>query len=335
VNTSGFPRVRLWRRRPRPDRDKSGSNRLRRRDVRILPRQNLNALNKFEEERHDQFGAIPNRVRAQPVRRLVRRAIIKNRAHFFASAERTQTRSVRHRQHRQTAVLTRRSKGRSSRPSPATCSSAARITRSNTDQALFFRNGQRAQEDVSRLRRHRAANHGFDFQKPAYSASSGSRGVASPRLLNERSDFSTRTRISGSSPAGAAVTTVGDIRRSVSNHRIQRALYLPSLGYGNGFDEIGPSSGSSSRTTVTFSREKPASSSASISATSHRRTTRSQLNGYYVVPDRPILDGSPQSIANLKNPSFFGGVGSGGQLQPPDAAPRLVHSGQRGDRRRP
>ena len=124
-------------------------------------------------------------------------------------------------------------------------------------------------------------------------------------------------------------TTVGDYpAERISINRIQRSLYLPSLSYGNGFDEIGPERRFQFKDTVTLSREKHSVKlGVDFSHIPFADDALYGLNGYYVFGTDQFLDGSPQSIANLKNPTFFGASRPGRQLQPADAAPGLVRPG--------
>ena len=309
VNTSGFPAefglatgglVQIV--------TKSGSNRLSGETFEYFRDKNLNALNKFEEERHDQFGDPKPGFRRNQFGGSFGGPIIKNRAHFFASAERTQTDQF-------VTVSTGKPQFYSALEGTflAPVTSNLFVGRAdhqiNTDQALFFRYGQEGgKKTCLGCGGTGAANHGFDFQKPAYSAVVGHTWVASPRLLNEirfQYAYAEYQVIPGGQQP---FTTVGDYpAERININRIQRALYLPSLGYGNGFDEIGPEQRFQFKDTVTFSREKHSVKlGVDFSHIPFADDALYNLNGYYVFPTDQFLDGSPQSIANLKNPSFFG-----------------------------
>jgi len=172
---------------------------------------------------------------------------------------------------------------------------------------------------VSRLRRHGAANHGFDFQKPAYSAVRRAHVGRLARLLNEIRFQYAYANIR-SSPAGQQpFTTVGDYPAERYQHQShQRALYLPRSRIRKRLRRIGPEPGFQFKDTVTFSRRK-AQRQARRRFQPHpiRDDALYNLNGYYVSRPTNSWTAVPKSIANLKNPSFLRRVGSGGQLQPP------------------
>ena len=92
VNTSGFPAefglatggyVQIV--------TKSGSNRWSGEAFEYFRDKSLNALNKFEEQRHDQFGEPKPGFRRNQFGGSFGGPIIKDRTHFFVSAERTKT----------------------------------------------------------------------------------------------------------------------------------------------------------------------------------------------------------------------------------------------------
>ena len=149
---------------------------------------------------------------------------------------------------------------------------------------------------------------GSIFREPAYSAVVGHTWVVSPRVLNEvrvQYAYAEYQVIPGGQEP---FTTVGDYPAArVSINRIQRSLYLPSLSYGNGFDEIGPEKRLQLKDTLTLSRESHNFKlGVDYSRIPFADDALYNLNGYYVFGSDQFLDGSPQSIANLKNPTFFG-----------------------------
>src|SRR5262249_24973754 len=92
----------------------------------------------------------------------------------------------------------------------------------------------------------------------------------------------------------------------ININRIQRALYLPSLGYGNGFDEIGPEKRFQFKDSLTFSREKHnVKMGVDFSHIPFADDALYEVKGYYVFVTDQFIDGSPQSIAILKNLTFF------------------------------
>lgn len=309
VNTSGFPAefglatgglVQIV--------TKSGSNRWSGEGFEYFRDKSLNALNKFEEQRHDQFGDPKPGFRRNQFGASLGGPIIKDRTHFFVSVERTKTDQY-------FTVSTGKPEFYSALEgtflAPVTSNMfVGRVDHQiNTDQTLFVRFGaEGGKKTCLGCGGTGAANHGFDFQKPAYSAAVGHTWVASPRLLNEirvQYAYAEYQVIPGGQEP---FTTVGDYPpERTSINRIQRALYLPSLGYGNGFDEIGPEKRFQIKDTVTLSREKHNwKAGVDFSHIPFADDALYNLNGYYVFGTDQFIDGSPQSIANLKNPTFFG-----------------------------
>ena len=126
----------------------------------------------------------------------------------------------------------------------------------NADQQLFVRYGQEGGKKTC-LGCGGTGASGFDFQKPARSTVVGHTWVVSPQLLNEirfQYAYAEYQVIPGGKEA---FTDVGDYPpERISIDRIERALYLPSLTYGNGFDELGPEKRFQFKDTITLSREK-------------------------------------------------------------------------------
>ncbi len=82
---------------------------------------------------------------------------------------------------------------------------------------------------------------------------------------------------------------------------------MPSLSYGNGFDELGPEKRAQFKDTLSLSREQHSFKlGVDYSYIPFSDDALYNLNGYYVFGTDQFLDGSSQSIANLKNPTFFG-----------------------------
>jgi len=309
VNTSGFPAefglatgglVQIV--------TKSGSNRWSGEAFEYFRDKSLNALNKFEQERHDQFGDPKPGFRRNQFGGSFGGPIVKNRTHFFVSAERTKTDQF-------ITVSTGKPQFYSALegtfPAPVTSNLfVGRVDHQiNTAQTLFFRYGQEGgKKTCLGCGGTGAANAGFDFQKPAYSAVVGHTWVVSPRLLNEMRFQYAYAEYQVIPGGQQPFTTVGDYPPDrISVNRIQRSLYLPSLSYGNGFDEIGPEKRYQFKDTVTFSREKHnIKLGVDFSHIPFADDALYNLNGYYVFGTDQFLDGSPQSIANLKTPSFFG-----------------------------
>jgi Carboxypeptidase regulatory-like domain len=309
VNTSGFPAefglatgglIQIV--------TKSGSNKWSGEAFEYFRDKSLNALNKFEQERHDQFGDPKPGFRRNQFGGSFGGPIVQNRTHFFVSAERTKTDQF-------FTVSTGKPQFYSALEgtflSPVT--SNLFVGRAdhqiNADQTLFFRYGQEGgKKTCLGCGGTGAANAGFDFQKPANSSVVGHTWVVSPRLLNEirvQYAYAEYQVIPGGKQP---FTAVGDYPPDrISINRIQRSLYLPSLSYGNGFDEIGPEKRLQLKDTVTLSREKHSVKlGVDFSHIPFADDALYNLNGYYVFGTDQFLDGSPQSIANLKNPSFFG-----------------------------
>lgn len=287
---------------------KSGSNRWSGEAFEYFRDKSLNALNTFERQRQDQFGDPKPGFRRDQFGGSLGGPIIKDRTHFFVSAERTKIDQF-------VTVST----GKPQFYSALEGTFLAPVTSNlfvgrmdhqiNSDQTLFVRYGQEGGKKACLgCGGTGAVNSGFDFQKPAYSAVVGHTWVVSPRLLNEirfQYAYAEYQVIPGGQQP---FTTVGDYPADrVSINRIQRSLYLPSLSYGNGFDEIGPEKRYQFKDTVTLSREKHTLKlGVDFSHIPFADDALYNLNGYYVFGTDQFLDGSPQSIAALKTPVFFG-----------------------------
>lgn len=287
---------------------KSGSNRWSGEGFEYFRDKSLNALNTFEQQRHDQFGDAKPGFRRNQYGASLGGPIVQNRTHFFVSAEHTTTDQF-------FTVSTGKpqfySAFEGTFPAPVTSDMfVGRLDHQiNSAQSLFFRYGQEGgKKTCLGCGGTGAANAGFDFQKPAYSAVVGHTWVVSPRVLNEvrvQYAYAEYQVIPGGQEP---FTTVGDYPAARINiNRIQRSLYLPSLSYGNGFDEIGPEKRLQLKDTVTLSRESHNFKlGIDYSRIPFADDALYNLNGFYVFGADQFLDGSPQSIANLKNPSFFG-----------------------------
>jgi hypothetical protein len=309
VNTSGFPAefglatgglVQVV--------TKSGSNRWSGEGFEYFRDKSLNALNKFEEQRHDQFGDPKPGFRRNQYGASLGGPIIQNRTHFFVSVEHTKTDQY-------FTVSTGKPQFYSALEgtflSPVTSTMfVGRVDHQiNSAQSLFFRIGaEGGKKTCLGCGGTGAANAGFDFQKPAHSSVVGHTWVVSPNLLNEirvQYAYAEYQVIPGGQEP---FTSVGDYPAArISINRIQRSLYLPSLSYGNGFDEIGPEKRFQFKDTITLSREKHSiKTGIDFSHIPFADDALYNLNGYYVFGTDQFVDGSPQSIANLKNPTFFG-----------------------------
>ena len=287
---------------------KSGSNRWSGEGFEYFRDKSLNALNKFEQQRHDQFGDPKPGFRRNQYGASLGGPIVRNRTHFFASVEHTKTEQF-------FTVTTGKpqfySAFEGTFPEPVTSTMfVGRVDHQvNADQMLFFRFGaEGGKKTCLGCGGTGAANAGFDFQKPAHSSVVGHTWVVSPSLLNEirfQYAYAEYQVIPGGQEP---FTTVGDYPAArTSINRIQRSLYLPSLSYGNGFDEIGPEKRYQFKDTVTLSREKHSvKMGVDFSHIPFADDALYNLNGYYVFGTDQFLDGSARSIADLKNPTFFG-----------------------------
>lgn len=287
---------------------KSGSNRWSGEGFEYFRDKSLNALNMFEQQRHDQFGDPKPGFRRNQYGASLGGPILQNRTHFFVSAEHTTTDQF-------FTVSTGKPQFYSALegtfPAPVTSDMfVGRLDHQiNSAQSLFFRYGQEGgKKTCLGCGGTGAANAGFDFQKPAYSAVVGHTWVVSPRVLNEvrvQYAYAEYQVIPGGQEP---FTTVGDYPAARINiSRIQRSLYLPSLSYGNGFDEIGPEKRLQLKDTLSLSRESHNFKlGIDYSRIPFADDALYNLNGFYVFGADQFLDGSPQSIAKLKNPSFFG-----------------------------
>lgn len=309
VNTSGFPAefglatgglVQVV--------TKSGSNKWSGEGFEYFRDKSLNAMNKFEEQRHDQFGEPKPDFRRNQYGASLGGPIVRDRTHFFVSVEHTKTDQF-------FTVSTGKPQlysaleGTFLAPITSTLFVGRLDHQINADQQLFFRFGaEGGKKTCLGCGGTGAANAGFDFQKPAHSSVAGHTWVASPSVLNEirfQYAYAEYQVIPGGQQP---FTTVGDYPpERTSINRIQRSLYLPSLSYGNGFDEIGPEQRYQFKDTVTLSRERHnIKLGLDFSHIPFADDALYNLNGYYVFGTDQFLDGSPQSIANLKNPTFFG-----------------------------
>jgi Carboxypeptidase regulatory-like domain len=287
---------------------KSGSNRWSGEGFEYFRDKSLNALNTFEQQRHDQFGDPKPDFRRNQYGASLGGPIIQNRTHFFVSIEHTKT-------DQPITVSTGKPQFYSALegtfPAPVTSTLfVGRLDHQfNPDQTLFFRIGaEGGKKTCLGCGGTGAANAGFDFQKPAHSSVVGHTWVVSPTLLNEirfQYAYAEYQVIPGGQQP---FTTVGDYPpERISIDRIQRSLYLPSLSYGNGFDEIGPEKRYQFKDTVTLSHEKHSVKlGVDFSHIPFADDALYNLNGYYVFGTDQFLDGSPQSIANLTSPTFFG-----------------------------
>jgi hypothetical protein len=283
---------------------KSGSNRPSGEAFEYFRDKTLNALNQFEglngapkpDFRRNQFGGSFGG------------AIVKDKTHFFVSAERTATDQF-------VTVNTGKPQFYSALEgtflTPVTSNLfVGRVDHQiNPDQTLFFRFGaEGGKKTCLGCGGTGAANAGFDFQKPAQSSVVGHTWVVSPRLLNEMRFQYAYAEYQVIPGGQQPYTTVGDYPpERISIDRIQRSLYFPSLSYGNGFDEIGPEKRYQFKDTVTLSRDRHSFKlGVDFSHIPFADDALYNLNGYYVFGTDQFMDGSPQAIANLKNPTFFG-----------------------------
>jgi Carboxypeptidase regulatory-like domain len=281
---------------------KSGTNQVRGEAFEYFRGKSLNACNSFEcldgapkpDFRRNQFGFS------------LGGPIVKDRTHFFLSAERTQIDEFY-------TVSTGKPQFYSSlegtflKPTDSNLFDARLDHQINENQSLFFRYAQEGGKKTC-LGCGGTGYSGFDFQKPARSGVVGHTWIVSPRLLNEirfQYAYAEYQVIPGGKQA---FTKVGDYPpERVSIDRIERALYLPSLSYGNGFDELGPEKRLQFKDTVTLSRDKhEIKLGMDFSHIPFADDALYNLNGYYVFGTDQFIDGSPESIANLKDPVFFG-----------------------------
>jgi hypothetical protein len=283
---------------------KSGSNRPSGEAFEYFRDKSLNALNKFE----GQNGAPKPDFRRNQYGGSFGGPIVKDKTHFFVSAEHTKTDQF-------VTVNTGKPQfysaleGTFLAPVTSTLFVGRVDHQINSDQSLFFRIGaEGGKKTCLGCGGTGAANAGFDFQKPAHSSVVGHTWVVSPTLLNEirfQYAYAEYQVIPGGQQP---YTTVGDYPAArISINRIQRSLYLPSLSYGNGFDEIGPEKRYQFKDTVTLSRETHSLKlGVDFSRIPFADDALYNLNGYYSFGTDQFMDGSPQAIANLKNPTFFG-----------------------------
>jgi hypothetical protein len=305
VNTSGFPAefglatgglVQVI--------TKSGSNRWSGEAFEYFRDKSLNACNQFE----CQNGAPKPDFRRNQYGGSFGGPIVKDKTHFFVSVEATKT-------DQSVTVNTGKPQFYSALegtfPTPITSNLfVGRLDHQiNTDQQLFFRFGaEGGKKTCLGCGGTGAANSGFDFQKPAYSAAGGHTWLVSPTLLNEIRVQYAYAEYQVIPTGQQPFTTVGDYPpERTSINRIQRSLYFPSLSYGNGFDEIGPEKRFQIKDTVSVSRDTHTiKMGVDFNYIPFADDALYNLNGYYVFGADQFMDGSQQAIANLKNPTFFG-----------------------------
>jgi hypothetical protein len=285
---------------------KSGTNRFDGEAFEYFRDKSLNALNKFEKERHDQLGEPKPGFRRNQFGGSLGGPIVKDRTHFFGSAERTQIDEFYTVSTGKPAFYSAL-EGTFVKPTTSNLFVGRLDHQINTEQSLFFRYGQEGGKK-SCLGCGGTGASGFDFQKPANSSVVGHTWIVSPRLLNEIRVHYAYAEYQVIPGGKKAFTKVGDYpSERISLDRIQRALYLPSLTYGNGFDELGPEKRLQFKDTVTISREMHSLKlGVDFSHIPFADDALYNLNGFYVFGADQFVDGSKASIDNLKNPSFFG-----------------------------
>ena len=286
---------------------KSGSNRWTGEAFEYFRDKSLNALNKFEKERRDEFGDPKPGFRRNQFGGSFGGPIVRNRTHFFVSAERTKTDEFY-------TVSTGKPQfysaleGTFLKPFTSNLFVGRLDHQINADQTLFFRYGLEGGKKTC-LGCGGTGASGFDFQKPANSSVVGHTWVVSPRVLNELRVQYAYAQYQVIPGGQKPFTKVGDYPpERISIDRIARSLYMPSLSYGNGFDEIGPEKRFQFKDTVTLSREKHSFKlGMDFSHIPFADDALYNLNGYYVFGTDQLIDpNNPATIANLKSPTFFG-----------------------------
>ncbi len=287
---------------------KSGSNRFSGEAFEYFRDKSLNAFNKFEEQLHDQTGAPKPDFRRNQFGGSLGGPIVADKTHFFAAVERTQTDNFY-------TVSTGRPdlysslEGTFKSPNHTNLYDFRVDHQINAGQSFFARYAQ--EDELTTCHGcggFNASNAGFDFGKPARSLVAGHTWVLSPRLLNE-AHFQFGYTMYQVFPGGSQLfSDVGDYPAArIGPQRNNVVLILPSLTYGNNFDELGPE------------KRWQVKDSFSINRAAHNLKfgfdfsyipfvddAVYNLNGTYTfAQDQPVNPNDPSTIASLTNPVLF------------------------------
>jgi hypothetical protein len=287
---------------------KSGSNTFSGDAFEYFRDKRLNAFNKFEEQLHDQTGAPKPDFRRHQFGGSLGGPIVPSKTHFFAAFERTQTDGFY-------TVSTGRPdlysalEGTFKSPNHTNLYDFRVDHQISSQQSLFARYGQ--EDELTTCHGcggFNASNAGFDFGKPARSLVAGHTWVVSPKLLNELR-FQYGYTMYQVFPGGSQLfTDVGSYPESrIGPQRNNVVLSLPSLTYGNNFDELGPEkrwqlkdSFSINRATHTLKFGVDFSHIPFVDDAVYN------LNGTYTfAQDQLVNPNDPSTIARLHNPVLF------------------------------
>lgn len=289
---------------------KSGTNALRGEAFEYFRDKSLNALNKFEKQRKEQFGEPKPDFRRHQFGVSVGGPIVRDRMHFFGAVERTQTDEF-------FTVNTGRPQfysaieGTFPKPSHTNLYLGRVDHQFNTNQTMFVRY---AQEDEKRTcfqcGGNLAANHGFDQTIPRRAVVAGHTWVLSPRLLNDFR-FQYAYSMYQIAPAGTPIfTDIGKFAEERLRH-IQRRFIFPSMRYGGNFGELGPEHRWQFKDELSLNVGNWHGShdfklGIDFSHIPFSDDTLINIPGtYQFATDQLFNPGDPATIANLRNPITF------------------------------
>jgi outer membrane receptor protein involved in Fe transport len=267
----------------------------------------LNALNKFEKERQEQFGDPKPGFRRNQFGISIGGPIVRDRTHYFAAAERTQTDEF-------FTVNTGRPEfygaveGTFPKPSHTNMYLGRVDHQFSTEQTLFVRY---AQEDEKKTCFQcggiNAANFGFDQTIPRRAVAAGHTWLISPRLVNDFR-FQFAYAMYQIAPAGTPIfTEIGEFPEERLQH-IQRRFQFPSLRYGGNFGELGPEHRTQFRNDLTWnvSSRHDLKFGVDFSHIPFADDTLINIPGTYTfAADQFFNPNDPASLANLRTPISF------------------------------
>jgi outer membrane receptor protein involved in Fe transport len=287
---------------------KSGSNNFSGDGFWYYRGKNLNTLNKFEEQNQQQTGAPKPDFRRNQFGGSAGGPIVHDRTHFFAAFERTVTDNFY-------TVNTGRPDLYGSLEGTFKAADHTNLYdfrvdhQINRDQSLFVRYAQ--EDELTSCHGcggFNASNAGFDFGKPARSLVAGHTWIISPEILNE-ARFQFGYTMYQVFPAGSEqFTDVGSYPPArIGPQRNNVVLSLPSLTYGNNFDELGPEKRWQIKDSVSWNRGLHGLKFGfDFSYIPFIDDAVYNLNGTYTfAQDQPLNPNVPSTIANLKNPVLF------------------------------
>jgi hypothetical protein len=286
---------------------KSGTNALHGEGFEYFRDKSLNALNKFEKERQEQFGDPKPGFRRNQFGVSLGGPIVRDRTHFFGAFERTQTDEFFNvntgRPEFYSAV-----EGTFPKPSHTNLYLVRVDHQLNNDQTLFARY---AQEDEKKTCFQcggiNAANFGFDQTIPRRAVAAGHTWLVSPRVVNDLR-FQYAYAMYQIAPAGTPIfRDIGEFPEERLQF-IQRRFQFPSLRYGGNFGELGPEHRTQVRNDLSWnaSAAHTLKFGFDFSHIPFADDTLINIPGTYTfATDQRFDPNDPTSLANLRNPISF------------------------------